>query len=152
LPIVPSISFRVPAGASAAQIAQAFNHSLFNYYKTNNVIGAIIKNANAVTCAVNKAEPLTIAVVIDFTELPAPISIATGNYAEPLSSFTNEPKSLYLTPPLVKPTSLRADESNSNGFITDGRGSALLVRQKFSEQHQYVRDKLNSIFAGGYRP
>jgi len=125
---------------------------LFNYYKTNNVIGAIIKNTNAVTCAVNRAEPLTIAVVIDFTELPAPISIATGNYSEPLSSFTNEPKSIYLTSPLVKPTSIQADGSNPNGFITDGKGSALLVRQKFSDRHQYVRDKLNSIYAGGYKP
>jgi len=152
LPIVSSIAFRVPAGASAAKIAQAFNHSLFNYYKTNNVLGAIIKNINAVTCTVNRAEPLTIAVVIDFTELPTPISIATGNYSEPLSSFTNEPKSLYLASPLVKPTSIQADDSNPNGFITDGKGSALLVRQKFSDRHQYVRDKLNIIYTGGYKP
>lgn len=150
LPIVPSISFRVPSGATAAQIAQAFNHSLFNYYKINNILGAIIKNTNAVTCAVNRAEFLTIAVAIDFTELPAPISIATGNYSEPLSSFTNSPKSLYLTAPLVRPNTSQSNNLDEEKFITDGKGSALLVERKFTSQHQYVRDKLNSIYSSGY--
>lgn len=149
LPIVEPIIFRVASGSSAQQIAQAFNHSLFNYYKQNNILGAIVRNPNAVTCTINKAEVLTIGLTVDFLELPAPISIATGSIEEPLSIFSNDSKSVFLQAPLVRPIAANAGGAAEEVPLNDGKATAKLVEQKYSSRHRYVLDEMNSIYGYG---
>jgi hypothetical protein len=129
--------------ASAEDVALAFLNSLYTVSQASDTLGVLVY-PHAVEIVAFQTTKEEVRVVVDITQVPAGLEIATGTPIEEKTPYKNKPRSVSVDAKVAR-TTTQSPTDQTEELLTKFSGSASLTKHKKSSGLQHVYDKMDFL-------